>query len=200
MLAPLGITEIMVIEDIVPPPGSGLRVPVGEAVRAALSEQLDLEQIEVVPGVTRFRTTAGFGVAAAMPADTTAGVALGTYARSPVAVEGRVIPPVDGLPPQYVGAVDASEEVYLAVPGDSRWRLEVAGSSASRSPALDWAVAFRPPADGVARISHRPSSVHRVVMGLQLLLWGLAVVALVRLAGAAREHRVAPPTTRRGVR
>ncbi len=187
LLAPLGISDVVVVERLAPLPASGPVEPVPPDVLAALSEQLDLDEIKVAPGIVRYRNTSTLGVAALVPVGATAGRTVRAFASASEAVVGSVILlPSDGSENRFEADVTADGEVFAAFPTDSPWRLSVDGVPANRGPALEWALAFRPQVAGHAVLEHRTPAGHQVVVAFQAALWFLAVVAVVRYASGAR--------------
>lgn len=186
LLAPFAIGEIIVLEQSAPAPSVGVEKAVPDALLAALTEQLDLAEVELTPGVTRYRNTSALPVAAILPSGATAGTSLRTFAGAQETLEPRGLAPVDASRREFTGSATTTQEVYAAFPADSSWRLIVDGRVASRSPALDWAVAYQPVASGDAVLAHQPSAGHRFLTGAQAALWILAVVALLRLNSRSR--------------
>ncbi len=193
LLAPLGIGEIIVVERLAPPPAVGLSQAVPKALLAALADQLDLAELEVGPGLTRYRNTSALAAVAVVPSGTTSGRSLRQFAASSGELPGTAFEAVDGGR-EFVGSVDVGQEVYAAFPADSAWRLSVGDQIASKSPALEWAVAFTPAASGEAVLVHRTSGLHRMIMSGQAALWVLAVGSVLRLtsrsgASSRRERQ-----------
>ena len=188
LLAPFGIGEVIVLEQSAPTPAVGLSQPVPDRVLAALTEQLDLAEAELSPGITRYRNTAALPVAAVLPSGTTAGESLRSFAASRTPLSPRALIATDTLEREFVGDVTTAQEVYAALPADSSWRLTVDGRVASKSPALGWATTYQPVSSGSAVLTHRTSTGHRVIMGGQALLWVLAIVAVLRLNARSTEQ------------
>ncbi len=189
LLAPFGIGEIVVLEQSAPSPSTGLVEPVPDQLEAALSEQLDLAEIDVSPGVTRLANNSVLAFASTVEAGATSNRTLREHAATGTVPEG-FFSATDASGARYEGRVGPDAEVYVAAPTESNWRLVTDGRAASRGPALDWALAFRPAvADADAELSHRTPTEHQVMMGLQLLLWALVVIAALRVSGRAREAR-----------
>lgn len=189
LLAPFGIGEIIVLDQSAPAPAIGLSQPVPDGLRAALTEQLDLAEFEVGPGVTRYQNTAVLPVAALVPSGTTSGVSLRVFAGRGADAAGSSLLPTDASRTTFTGVVSADQEVYAAVPAETSWRLTVEGQTASVSPALDWALAYQPTVSGNAVLTHRSTTRHRLLMGGQGLLWALAIVALLRVTSKSRAHQ-----------
>lgn len=187
LLAPFAIGEIIVLEQAAPAPAVGIARPVPDQLLAALTEQLDLEQVEITPGVARYRNTAALPVAAVVAEGTTAGVGLRDFAGSRNALSAEALVGDNGG--EYRGPVAAGDEVYLAMPFTERWELEIDGRSVSPTTALDWAGSYRVPLSGEASLRYRSSTGHRLVMVGQLLSWVVAALALLRVSGRAREVR-----------
>lgn len=189
LLAPFAVGEIIVLGQSAPAPATGLEHPVPDTLIAALEEQLDLAQIEVSPGLVRYRNDAAFGIASVVPEGTTAEIDLRTFAGGRDTVDGTSLLPVDERASVFSGAVTVDDEVYLAVPADTDWVLEVDGREGSRVSALGWASAFDPPLSGTAEVRHVTGFGHRALMGGQAVLWVLAVLSVMRLSARARELR-----------
>ena len=143
LLAPFGIGEIAVLERSAPAPSTGVQKPVPDALLAALTEQLDLAELELSPGVTRYRNTAALPVAALVPDGATSTNSLRQFASSGNLVAVGALQPTSSARKTFVGPVTTGQEVYLSVPATASWRLSVNGQVASRSPAFDWATAYQ---------------------------------------------------------
>lgn len=187
LLAPFAIGEIIILEQAAPAPSPAVVHDVADTIAAALTEQLDLAQVEVGPGITRYRNEAALGVAALVPDGSLAGRSLRSFAGS------RVELPAESLAgnetrSSFTGSVTGAQEVYLAVPASDRWTFEVDGREVDPVRALEWADAFAPVVDGRAVLEHRTPVLHRIVMAGQALLWLLAVVVVLRLSSRARAH------------
>ncbi|MEM7285326.1 MAG: glycosyltransferase [Actinomycetota bacterium] len=187
LLAPFAIGEIIVLEQAAPTPAVGITRPVPDHLLAALTEQLDLEQVEITPGVARYRNTAGLAVAAVVAEGSTSGVDLRDFAGSRSGITSTALNP-DGAA-SFTGSVAVGDEVYFAAPLTDRWELEVDGRTVGPDVALDWAGAYRVPLSGEATLEYRTSGAHRLLMIGQLVTWVIAVLALLRVSGRAREVR-----------
>lgn len=189
LLAPFGIAEIVVLEQSAPSPSTGLVEPVPEQLKAALSEQLDLALVDVSPGVTRLTNNSALSFASVVDIGATSNRTLREHAASGTTPR-RSLDQSGSSGTRFVGRVGVDDEVYVAAPTGSNWRLITDGRAASRGPALDWALAFRPTvADAEAELSHRTPTEHQVMMIMQLALWAVAIVATLRVSGRAREAR-----------
>ena len=186
LLAPFAIGEVIVLEQAAPTPAVGITRAVPDQLLAALTEQLDLEQVEITPGVARYRNTAALPTAAVVTAGTT-DVDLRAFAGARTPVVATALVPDGGT--TFTGPVAVGDEVYLAVPFTDRWELEVDGRGVGPTTALDWAGAYRVPLTGEATLEYRTSAGHRLLMAGQALTWILAVMALLRVSGRAREVR-----------
>jgi GT2 family glycosyltransferase len=189
LLAPMGIGDVVTIERLAPLPAESQIEPIPAAISRALAEQLDLDEIKVAPGITRYRNTSALGVVAVVDRGSTSGRTVGDFvsaveAVSPIAVLDQV-----DRRARFEGEIvadTADREVFAAVAGGSEWRLIVDDRVASRGPGLEWAVTFQPSSEGFGVLEHRTSDSHRMVMGFQVALWLVGLVALVRLSTEAR--------------
>jgi hypothetical protein len=162
---------------------------VPEQLKAALSEQLDLALVDVSPGVTRLTNNSALSFASVVDIGATSNRTLREHAASGTTPR-RSLDQSGSSGTRFVGRVGVDDEVYVAAPTGSNWRLITDGRAASRGPALDWALAFRPTvADAEAELSHRTPTEHQVMMIMQLALWAVAIVATLRVSGRAREAR-----------
>lgn len=189
LLAPFAIAEIVVVERVAPAPAKGILKPVSPNLLAALSEQLDLAQIEVSPGLVRYRNEASMSVAAVLDGGTVSGVSLRSFASGREALTSSSLAADSSSRTEFSGPVAAGQEIYLSVPATTQWDVTVEGQRAVRADALGWASTFEPRISGIAEISHRTESRHRILMGGQALLWVLASLSLLRLNARAGEQR-----------
>lgn len=67
LLAPYGISLVVVVDQLAPAPYDGPRVDPGAGVIGALGQQLDLERVPGVPNLIVFRNDSSSGVAAQLP-------------------------------------------------------------------------------------------------------------------------------------
>ena len=183
LLAPLGIAEIVIVERAAPPPSTGILAPIDASITAALSEQLDLERVDVAPGIIRYRNTSSLGLASLVPGGATSERSIRAFVAAPTATEAVPLPVGDAVPPTYSGRATETTEVFVAVPSESAWTLEVDGVEIPPRTALDWATAFRPELPGPAELSHTTTTRHRATLGAQAALWAIALVAVVRFGG-----------------
>jgi GT2 family glycosyltransferase len=189
LLAPFAIGEIVVLEQLAPAPAVGLVKPVPDGFLTTLGEQLDLEQVEVTPGISRYRNTAQLSQASVVPEGFTSGRDLRAFARTRDEIVAGGLVATDSRRSRFVGPVTVDDEIYLSAPASTNWRLEVDGQVASRGPALSWASAFQPIVNGEAVLVHQTDFGHRAMMVGQALLWLLAAIGLMRLNTRAREQR-----------
>jgi hypothetical protein len=186
LLSPFGIGEVIVVERAAPAPASAPPVPVDPAVLAALTEQLDLAEVELGDGVTRYRNTSVLPIVTVTDSGQTAGVTLREYAATPGLSSVDHLNPQNQRRTEFLGSADTTQEVYVAVPAGTSWRLQVGDRFAAKSRALDWALAYQPISSGDALLTHDVPASHRILMGAQLGLWLLAIGALLRLSSRSR--------------
>lgn len=107
LLAPYGISIVIVVEQLAPAPYEGPRVPPSSGVVRSLSQQLDLERIPGFPDLIVFRNRSAAGIAAQLP----------------TAEAAAAVTAVDQL------SVDLSSvaEVPVERRGPGQWTLDVPG-------------------------------------------------------------------------
>ncbi|MHB1137563.1 MAG: glycosyltransferase family 2 protein [Microthrixaceae bacterium] len=193
LLAPMGVRYIVVVNRPAPQPYSPAEVPMPQRALSSLREQLDLQEIEINPGVALFATTESWPLRSdvtdlGLPGDglTTLGDQLRT---------GYAVPPaVLGADPgtSFSGELGGDRSIAQSVTADPGWTLEVDGEDAERTGLFAWAQQFRTPAAGDATLSWNTPWSQRVLQLVQVA--GL----LVLLAFAVRRRRmVATPSGRR---
>jgi len=116
LLAPYGVSLVVVLDQLAPAPYEGPAVDPGAGVVQSLTQQLDLERVPGVPNLVVFRNDSAGGVASALPSATAADA---------VTSEDQLDVDLSGGPPvdlQQLGAGQWSLEppgevpVLLAVP------------------------------------------------------------------------------------
>jgi GT2 family glycosyltransferase len=182
LLAPMGVRYVVVPLAPAPAPfGDGRRYDPADLL-AMLDGQLDLDRLTVNPGVRVYRNAAWGPIRAALPPGTQPGAGATDF-------ESRTLPALAGAPvalPEAGGVTDAEGTVepgvvYLADAAGEQWRLEVDGTTVERSDAFGWASAFTVPASGSARLTYSTPAARLVALVVQVLLWVLAVVYLLRV-------------------
>jgi GT2 family glycosyltransferase len=202
VLAPMGVQYIAVPTALGPSSASptsspGTAVPAGAVadLRAALDEQLDLEQVAVDDAVALYRNV-GFAPLRS--------VGVSAEAQREASVAGMQHIDVIGFPVLTDGEPDgraARGEVpprlvlVQAASASDRWRLEIDGRTAPRRDAYGWADAFDTGTGGAAVLRYHTPTMYHVLLGAQAVLW------LVALAVAARMRfgpDAPPPPPRPG--
>jgi hypothetical protein len=202
VLAPMGVQYIAVPTALAPSSASptssaGMTVPAGAVadLRAALGEQLDLEQVAVDDAVALYRNVAfaplrSVGVSAVAQRETSvAGMQHIDVVGFPVLTDGDP----DGRAAS--GEVPPDQVLVQAASASDRWRLEIDGRTAPRLAAYGWADAFDTGPGGAAVLRYLTPPMHHVLLGVQAVLWlaALAVAARMRFGPDAP-----PPPPRPG--
>ncbi len=189
LLAPVGIRYVAVIGRLAP--GHGPRTPVDPALDDALRHQLDLSVSRVDDGGIVYANDAWIPRRAIVPPGTDvsapAGAGLAAAARSDASAVAVGIS----------GSVHSSREVrsgtvLWAEASDGGWRARASGSTLARSAAFDWTNAFELPERASVGIRYRASPVTRLLVGLDVVLWIVALVAWRRTRPPHRRARGAP--------
>jgi GT2 family glycosyltransferase len=188
LLAPFAIGEVILVGQSAPAPATGVVKPIPDSLVATLTEQLDLAQVEVSPGLIRYRNDAALAVAAVLDEGILSGDDLRSFASGREPFEAASLEPVAADRTSFTGPVTVGQEIYLAVPSDTDWRASVDGRGATERRAAGWAKAFSPSLSGTAVVTHRTATSHRLMMAAQAALWGLAIISLMRLNARSREQ------------
>jgi GT2 family glycosyltransferase len=185
LLAPMAIRYVAVPSRLAPGAGSSPEFPPPASVPAALAAQIDLRQLPSDPSLLVYENTASGPVRSALPRD----LADGLPARLSVGADlsqARPVLPGRSLQLAYRGRVGPDSDVYLS-DASGRWKLTVAGRSASRRQVFGWASVYRVPTGGRAVLSYRTSLVRYLAVAAQLVLWVLAVRGLIKARRRRRE-------------
>ncbi|HLM65685.1 MAG TPA: glycosyltransferase family 2 protein [Acidimicrobiales bacterium] len=180
LLGPMGVRYVAVPQRLAPSPYSDEVRPVPAEVTDALGAQLDLEEVRVDEALVLYRNTAFAPVRSLLSDDdgldvtSVAGVqGVDLTGAFPVLIDRRGQGAAGTLPPE--------QTLYDATTASERWRLEVGGEVQERATAFGWANAYRTGGGGEAELSYRTSPAYRLVLAVQVGLWALALVVVLRM-------------------
>ncbi|MEC7924188.1 MAG: hypothetical protein VYB80_03125, partial [Actinomycetota bacterium] len=105
---------------------------------------------------------------------------LRSFASDPLPEAGAALVANNSTGTSYSGFVDATSEVFVAVPENSLWNLSVNGIEVEHETSLEWALGFQPEGSGTVVLQHETPSKHRVVIFFQALLWFLVLLGFLR--------------------
>ncbi len=180
LLSQFGITDIILLERLVPLPSTSRSFQIEERFKLSLSRQLDLLKIDVAPGITRYQnlSSVGFGVIA--DEGSTVKRALSNYASTSESPFLDALQPVGDDMKKYQGVIELNQEIYLAFPFSKQWELEVNNATVEPEIALDWATGFSPKSKGTVELRYNTSNSQKTAVALQVILWSIAFIALAR--------------------
>ncbi len=189
LLAPFGIRYLVLPERIAPAPFGGLEAPAPAGLLAVLAEQLDLERVELSPGLVAYRNSSWAPVVAELPPGLVSGTtSLGEAAL--IDMSGAPMPLTGDRLDELSGRLSASTELYVATPSDEGWRLDFEDARALRSEAFGWANVFSVSDSGPAVLRFETATSQRLARIGQVVLWALVVIALMRLVAVDRSAGV----------
>ncbi len=201
LLAPMAIRYIVIPTRNAPAGSGAVRVPTPRALLAGLPLQTDLQALTVDPDYVVYRNDAWAPATVLLPASAD-GVAaasndVGRRLLQQTDLSGAR-PVLSGGPARWRGSLPGGSTLYVAVPRDPSWRLDVAGTSRTSRTAFGWAMRFAVPAGagGVATLGAPPSAGARAAHAVEILLWVVAV-ALAALDLRRRRARDPDPETLR---
>ena len=180
LLAPLGISEIVLVGRSSPLPSKGQIEPIPSSVEASLGKQLDLIRIVASPGIVRYENVSALPAASVVSDGHAVGRSLRSFASDPLPEKGTALTPKNHSATSYSGFVERDSEIFLSVPSTSTWKLSVDGVMVQQETALEWAVGFQPEFSGAIELSHVTPSKHRIVILLQAFLWILVLFGFLR--------------------
>ena len=188
LLAPFGISDIVLVGRSSPLPSKGQIEKIPVSVESALGRQLDLIRIEASPGIVRYRNVSAIPVAAILPDGQTIGRTLRSFASDPLPDNGIEVPSYGSPIKSFEGFVEGSSEIFLATPSGSSWQLSVDGEEVEQKVALEWGMGFDPNMSGDFKLSHQPPWSHKATISLQAVLWVLILLGYLRASvGAGRS-------------
>lgn len=175
-LALYGIRYVIVVESNAPEPFGSIDRAVDPVLAARLTEQLDLERVEVRSGATIYRNRAYVPMVSTFE--------LGALATVDPAFDpfNLALPEVTSLR-SYRGPVTQSD-LSFAVPAEANWTLEIDGSTVLGA-TRDWAKSYAVIGDGNAELRHSNETLLWVAGAAQLVAW----VALTTLLVLGRRRR-----------
>ncbi len=181
LLAPMGVRYIVVPEGLAPEPFAPADLPVPEAVGATLAAQLDLEPVDVPPGLSVFRNQAFMplraGVPAAVDVPVDGGIAsalnldLSTVPEVLTETEGRV---------RWSGPIEDDTTVLVSAATSDSWELEVDGSAVDAIEPFGWSTGFEVADGGEATLRFHTSPLRYVLLAIEAIAWIWVVRIVVR--------------------
>lgn len=185
ILSPMGIGYVILVDRPAPQPFAPLEVPVPAGAKAALSEQLDLSEVDGLnPAMALFEVDGTWP----LRSDVTD---LGEQALEEPSSEALLQLPV-ATPPAVLGEgagtrfsdqLDADRQIAQSVPAGDGWSLVVDGERAERAELFGWMQRYRTTSAGAATLTWSPPLVTRALQALQVLGL-LALVLLARRRGS----------------
>lgn len=184
LLAPLAIRYIIVPEfdGVVSTVKDPLPAP--EGLAAALGAQLDIVSLRPgLPTLDVYENRAWIPKVAILDGEA-------AEASTESGLEILVRSDLSAASPAFIGAdqfgtttddVDASV-VHVAVPFDDAWRLVVDGTAIEARVAFGETTAFDVATPGVGELGYETSSIRRLLVILQTVLWGVALLAAGRVS------------------
>jgi GT2 family glycosyltransferase len=194
LLAPFSVRYIVIpiVDGAVSTSSNPLPVPAG--LLDALGDQLDLGEVFSPPNFVVFENKAWIPVRSMLtPEGAAASEVAGAAALAQADVSGAV--------PVMLGAssVEAGSEaispgtLYLGVPFDRGWTVEVDGSPIEGRPAFGSTMAWDVPTTGTAVLEYQQGSTRRLFILIQVIAWVLvALVASGARFRASERRRSAP--------
>jgi hypothetical protein len=186
LLAQFGITDIVLVERLAPLPSRSPNFEIEERFKLALSRQLDLAKIVISPGITRYRNLSSVGYAAVVTDSSAVGRDLVSYASDPGTPFINPLESLDDSMRNFQGRLNPNEEIYIAFPYSTQWRLEVNGEVVDPGIALNWATGFSLREEGIVDVAYKTSSSQKTAVILQVVLWVIILVAFVRTVSDAK--------------
>jgi hypothetical protein len=167
----------VVVPSRIAPRGAGAPlVPVPHDVLTALGLQVDLRTVRGDDAVTVYENAAWSPERAMLPAAAIPfSQATGPQASQNVPLSGANAVLPGSLVSTFNGPVPAGT-VLVSATANARWGLTVAGQPATQTTAFGWAMSFAVPGDGgVANLRYRTPVTRLVTIGIEALLWVIAI-------------------------
>ncbi len=133
LLAPYGISNVVVVSQLAPAPYVGPRVSPGVGIEQALSQQLDLELFPGVPNLVVYRNTSSGGIAPVLPSSQAA-LAASAAQQLDVDLANGSAPIINHRPGKWVLSMPADASVLLALDSNG---LEATGARSEVAAGFD---------------------------------------------------------------
>jgi GT2 family glycosyltransferase len=198
LLAPMAVQYIAVPQRLAPSSFAGTWHPAPQDLLDGLAEQLDLERVQVDPSLVIYRNLAF------LPARASVAVADSGEVSPPELSERATVEEVALANPDQAqpaleggegfaddrGELDGEVTLLQSVAASDTWSLQVDGVAVERSTAFGWANQFAVASAGSAELRYETPAARDVVLGVQLVLWLLAVLIAVstRRRALARQR------------
>lgn len=180
LLGPMGIRYVVLPQQAAPVPYDDQPLPIPRSIVDALGEQLDLEEVEVNPGLIVYRNEAWAPMRATLPAGTTDGTGGALQQMTEVDLAGAPAALVEDQGfTTFGGAVDQGEP-YLSAAASERWSLEVGGEGRERTEAFGWANAFASGDAGDATLRFATPMSRYALLAAQAAAWAVLSLGLIR--------------------
>ncbi len=183
LLAPMGVTHVVVVDRPAPQPFAPLEVPVPDGAVSALREQLDMSEVELNPGLVLFRVNDPWPLRSDITDLVVQNPEMGL---AEVLAAGWSAPPAvlgEGTGTRFSGTLAGGRVVAQSETVDPGWVMEVDGETAGRSELFGWQQQFETGSGGEAVLEWSTPLVSRVLQLVQVV----ALVVLVFLAGRRRR-------------
>ncbi|MEX0767266.1 MAG: glycosyltransferase family 2 protein, partial [Microthrixaceae bacterium] len=180
LLAPMGIRYILVINRPVPEPFAEAEVPMPTPALAALREQLDLQEVEINPGVVLFETATTWPLRSNvtdldLPEDgaQTLREQLGESWSEPPAVLGT------NPGTKFSASLPADQQIAQSVTADPAWQMKLPAGESKRTDLFGWSQQFSTGTGGdVTLLWVTPLKLRALQLLQVLVLGGLLLLAL----------------------
>lgn len=188
LLAPAGISYVVIPNHVGATGGGGPAVPVPNAILSGLALQTDLQAQDVSdPDYTVYRNAAWSPVRSVLPATAAAAAATsgaGGVRQLQETDLSRAAPVLTGGSASgSSGTVPAGEQVVVGSTRSSGWHLVAGGQTVSAQAAFGWAMSFPTPASAdpeeSARLTYSAPFLVRAGYFIEIVLWVAAAVILV---------------------
>ncbi len=183
LLAPYGISTVVVVDQLAPAPYEGPTIDPGPGVTRSLGQQLDLERVPGVPNLIVFRNASSDGVAAQLP---TAEAAQAVTSADQLDInlgDGPPVPLEVRGPGRWLVTAPGDASVHLAVPNSG---LTVNGESGELISGFDRLAVIPAALSGELDIGYPTPLIRRLALLAQV---ALVVVGAV-LAQTRREMQL----------
>ena len=189
MLGPMSVRYVIVPLRAGPQASGAAAYPPPSALVNTLAGQLDMRQKDIDDALVVYENEAWIPerarlTDAAAAASDQAGFE--SLVRTDVSGATAVLPDANGanswsgdLPPGVT---------YLSAPANSRWHLDVGGTTVARRPAFGWANAFDVTTAGPATLSYDTPVTRYVFVAVQAVLWLGAIAIAVRRRSRPRPR------------
>jgi hypothetical protein len=182
LLAPMAVRYIVI-------PAGAVGGDAARPLTAAMAFQVDMRQLQADDDVIVYENAA-WAPARARLLPNAASASRGSgldAARGAELAGSKPVLPRERSPFRFTGPLNDGDQILLSEASSPGWQLTVGGHGADRTKAFGWANSYDVGRGGRATLRYHTSPFRYVAIALEVVLWGVALRALLDLRRRRRD-------------